>query len=81
MTTMKRFESHVGSFMWDLESYTKLMWRNPLQVVMIVVIIRIFALVNDQISFDKTSNVIQAIGADWVFEHENGTWSHRAEPR
>ena len=31
--------------------------------------------------FDKTCNVIQAIGADWVFEHENGTWSHRAEPR
>ena len=77
MTTMKRFESHVGSFMWDLESYTKLMWRNPLQVV----IIRIFALVNNQISFDKTCNVIQAIGADWVFEHENGTWSHSAEPR
>ena len=74
---MKRFESHVGSFMWDLESYTKLMWRNPLQVV----IIRIFALVNDQISFDNNCNVIQAIGADWVFEHENGTWSHRAEPR
>ena len=50
---MKRFESHVGSFMWDLESYTKLMWRNPLQVVMIVGIIRIFTLVNDQIDFDN----------------------------
>ena len=23
------FESHVGSFMWDLESYTKMMWRGP----------------------------------------------------
>ena len=53
MTTMKRFESHVGSFMWDLESYTKLMWRNPLQVVIIVVIIRIFVLVNNQIDFDN----------------------------
>jgi len=39
--------------MWDLESYTKLMWRNPLQ----------------------------AIGADWVVEHENGSWIHKAEPR
>ena len=29
---MQRFESHTGSFMWDLESYTKLMWRNPMQV-------------------------------------------------
>jgi len=47
------FESHTGSFMWDLESYTKLMWRNPLQT----------------------------IGADWVVEHENGTWVHKAEPR
>jgi len=47
------FESHTGSFMWDLESYTKLMWRNPLQ----------------------------AIGADWVVEHENGSWAHKAEPR
>ena len=27
------FESHTGSFMWNLESYTKLMWKNPLQTV------------------------------------------------
>ena len=27
------FESHTGSFMWDLESYTKLMWRNPFKVL------------------------------------------------
>lgn len=23
------FQSHVGSYMWDLESYTKLMWHTP----------------------------------------------------
>lgn len=39
--------------MWDLESYTKLMWRNPLR----------------------------PNGADWVREYENGTWTHKAEPR
>jgi len=27
------FQSHVGSFMWDLESYTKQMWRGPGWVV------------------------------------------------
>ena len=27
------FESHTGSFMFGLESYTKLMWRNPMQVL------------------------------------------------
>ena len=25
------FQSHVGSLMWDLESYTKQVWRGPLQ--------------------------------------------------
>ena len=25
------FQSHVGSLMWDLESYTKQIWRGPLQ--------------------------------------------------
>ena len=35
---MIRFESHTGSFMWDLESYTKLMWRNPLQVKIVIII-------------------------------------------
>ena len=24
----KGFESHVGGFMWSLESYTKMMWRD-----------------------------------------------------
>jgi len=27
------FQSHVGSFMWDLESYTKQMWQGPGRVV------------------------------------------------
>merc|ERR1712215_603714 len=27
------FESHTGSFMWDLESYSKLMWRNPIDIL------------------------------------------------
>jgi len=27
------FESHTGSFMWDLESYTKLMWKSPVKVM------------------------------------------------
>ena len=27
------FESHVGSFMWNLESHTKLMWKNPFVAV------------------------------------------------
>ena len=27
------FKSHVGSFMWDLESYTKNMWRDPFTLV------------------------------------------------
>ena len=27
------FESHTGSFMWNLESFSKLMWKNPLQTV------------------------------------------------
>ena len=27
------FQTHVGSFMWDLESYTKQMWRGPGWVV------------------------------------------------
>ena len=27
------FESHVGSLMWNLESYTKLLWKNPWQTV------------------------------------------------
>ena len=27
------FESHTGSFMWDLESYTKLMWRTPFTIM------------------------------------------------
>jgi arylsulfatase A-like enzyme len=27
------FETHVGSLMWNLESYTKLLWKNPWQTV------------------------------------------------
>ena len=27
------FESHVGSLMWNLESYTKLHWKSPLTTV------------------------------------------------
>ena len=27
------FQSHVGSFMWDLESYTKNFWRDPFTFV------------------------------------------------
>ena len=47
------FQSHTGSFMWNLESYTKLLWKNPLS----------------------------AVGADWVSAHENGSYTHKAEPR
>ena len=47
------FESHTGSFMWNLESYSKLMWKNPLETV----------------------------GSDWVAAYENGSYTHKAEPR